>query len=127
MNIFFDLDYTLVAYNGSLRPMAHEVFSRLKAEGHHLYIWSGVGVRTDEVHKLGLSDLTRGVFQKPIEKFEDGLRLYRIPVRPDLVVDDHEDVVDHFGGIVIWPYFWPDLADRELEKVYHKIRKIPID
>jgi hypothetical protein len=121
MHIFFDMDYTLVAYDGSLRPMTHEVFDLLNREGHYLYIWSGIGVRTAEVHALGLADFTRGVFQKPVEKFDQGLLQYDIPVAPDVVVDDHKEVVSHFGGIWVRSYFWPDPGDRELERVYHDI------
>jgi hypothetical protein len=121
MHIFFDMDYTLVAYDGSLRPMTHQIFDLLNRDGHYLYIWSGIGVRTTEVHDLGLAELTRGVFQKPVEKFDQGLLQYDIPVAPDVVVDDHKEVVNHFGGIWVRSYFWPDPDDRELERVYHDI------
>jgi phosphoglycolate phosphatase-like HAD superfamily hydrolase len=121
MNIFFDMDYTIVAYDGSLRPMTQRTFERLRDDGHDLYIWSGIGVRTAEVIALGLADLAQGVFQKPVDQFEDSLARYAIPVAPDLVVDDHQEVVSHFGGILIRPYFWPDPNDKELEKVYHHI------
>jgi hypothetical protein len=124
MNIFFDMDYTIVAYDGSLRPMTHQVFALLNTDGHHLYIWSGIGIRTTEVHDLGLADLTHGVFQKPVEKFEEGLARYDIPVAPDVVVDDHKEVVSYFGGVLVRPYFWPDPNDKELERVYHDIHKL---
>jgi phosphoglycolate phosphatase-like HAD superfamily hydrolase len=125
MHIFFDMDYTIVAYDGSLRPLTHQIFTYLKRDGHELYIWSGVGVRTTEVLKLGLADLTQGVFQKPVEKFETGLARYHIPVTPDVVVDDHKEVVSHFGGILVRPYFWPDANDRELARVYAAISDRP--
>ena len=121
MNIFFDIDYTLLAYNGSLRPGARQVLARLDEDGHDLYIWSGVGVREEEVQKVGLAEFTKGVFQKPISDYEEGLTRFGIPVRPDIVVDDHPEVVAHFGGIVIRPYFWPHVEDKEMEKVYLEI------
>ena len=31
MQLFFDVDYTLIAYNGSLRPLVHKVFGDLKS------------------------------------------------------------------------------------------------
>lgn len=127
MHIFFDMDYTIVAHDGSLRPMTHEIFRRLNTDGHRLYIWSGIGVRTAEVHNLGLADLTYGVFQKPVEKFEGSLARYDIPVVPDVVVDDHKEVVGYFGGVLIRPYFWPDPNDKELERVYRNIRNLHRD
>ena len=55
MNIYFDVDYTLIAMDGSLRPGTTEVFEGLIADGHLIYIWSGVGMRTDDIERLGLS------------------------------------------------------------------------
>jgi len=124
MNIFFDMDYTLLSFDGTLRPLTFEVFHRLRQDGHRLYIWSGVGVRTHEVTKLGLAPFVQGVYQKPIEQFEQGLARYSIPLRPDFVVDDHKEIVDHFGGFLVRPYFWPDPHDRELERVYLTIRQL---
>ena len=70
MNIYFDIDYTLIAYTGELRPLARQTLERLNEDGHTLYIWSGVGVRTEEVKRLGLgADLVVDVLEKPIEKF----------------------------------------------------------
>ncbi len=42
MNIFFDMDYTLLAVDGSLRPKVREVLQRLKDDGHQLYVWSAM-------------------------------------------------------------------------------------
>ena len=62
MNIFFDMDYTLLAVDGSLRPRAREVMQRLKDEGHSLYVWSGNGIRWREVRKHGLESLVSDCF-----------------------------------------------------------------
>ena len=43
MNIFFDVDYTILGLDNSLRPETKEVFQRLVDEGHLVYIWSGRG------------------------------------------------------------------------------------
>ena len=43
LNVFFDVDYTLIMADGRLRNHTEEVFVRLKEAGHGLYVWSGVG------------------------------------------------------------------------------------
>ena len=89
MNLFFDVDYTLIDHRGSLRPLVHEVFGDLKTNGHDIYIWSGMGLRNKEVEENNLTDFVSGIYHKPVEKFEEGLIQYGIPVRPEYVVDDH--------------------------------------
>ena len=54
MNIFFDMDYTILSATGRLRPRVVETFNQLREDGHSLYIWSGIGVRVAEVRNLGL-------------------------------------------------------------------------
>ena len=66
MNIYFDVDYTLIAMDGSLRPGTTEVFESLLEDGHFIYIWSGVGMRTKDMERLDLMDLISGIFVKPI-------------------------------------------------------------
>ena len=83
MNIFFDVDETLIAYDGSLRPGSRSVFERLVSDGHHVYVWSGRGIRTSEVHRTGLGDLVSGIYQKPLSDFKAGLARCGIPVLPD--------------------------------------------
>lgn len=124
VNIFFDFDYTLVAKDGSLRPGTHGVLARLRQESHRLFIWSGIGLRTEEAAEHDLLQFMDGVFQKPIEDFERGLIDLGITARPDAVVDDHSEIVRHFGGVVIRPYFWPDQGDKEMERVYQELRKL---
>lgn len=124
MNIFFDMDYTILEIdNGTLRPFVREVFERLSADGHTLYIWSGVGARTDEVIALGLRDLVSGVFPKPWENYEctvdEMLTNGEIPVRPDIVVDDTSAIVRALGGIVVRPYGSLSApGDHEMKRVY---------
>ena len=46
----FGVDATIVgSYDGKLRPMVREVFEQLRADGHQIYIWSGVGLRWLEI------------------------------------------------------------------------------
>lgn len=124
VNIYFDIDYTLIAYTGELRPLARQTLERLNEDGHTLYIWSGVGVRTEEVKRLGLFDLVVDVLEKPTEKFEERLSELGVTVRPDAVVDDHPEIVQHFGGVKVRPYFWPSESDRELERVYEELDRL---
>jgi hypothetical protein len=114
MNIFFDVDETLIAYDGSLRPGTRAVFERLAADSHHVYVWSGRGIRTSDVHRAGLGDLVSGVYQKPLSDFRAGVARCGIPVLPDFVVDDYPGIVEFFGGLCIRPYHGGAQADDEL-------------
>ena len=119
------MDYTLLAVNGSLRPGTKEVLQRLKDDGHVLFIWSGIGVRWPEVRQLGLDIYVAGVFEKPIQDYqqtvEEMLQREQVPVSPDFVVDDDPQVVSALGGIVIRPYYNGHPADVEMEHVYQII------
>ncbi len=132
MNIFFDMDYTIIEIDfGGLRPGVKEVFERLRAEGHTLYIWSGAGIRTEEVELLGLQDTVSGVFQKPWERYEkavnDMLTRNEIPVLPDLVVDDTSAIVTALGGVVVQPYGVRIHNDHDMEQVYRIISEYASD
>ncbi|HEY3940996.1 MAG TPA: hypothetical protein VGL60_00805 [Acidimicrobiales bacterium] len=114
VNVFFDIDYTILGFDGSLRPRTHQVFEELIADGHDVYIWSGVGVRWPEVKEAGLDGLVRGVYQKPLSDFDAGLVKYGVPVVPDFVIDDYPGIVMHFGGLCIKPYVSRRSPDDEL-------------
>ena len=118
MNIFFDVDYTILAVDSSLRPGTGEVFQKLVAEGHRVFVWSGVGMRTADIERHGLQDYVAGVFVKPLSDYEAGLSALGIDVRPDFVVDDYPDIVNAFGGVVIRPYYFPASDDDEMDRVY---------
>jgi hypothetical protein len=122
MNIFFDVDETLIAYDGSLRPGTRSVFERLVSDGHHVYIWSGRGVRTGEVHRAGLGDLVSGIYQKPLNEFEAGVARIGIPVFPDFVIDDYPGIVEFFGGLCIRPYHGGAQSDNELSDLPELVR-----
>ena len=74
MNIFFDIDYTIMGADGSLRHNTEATFRKLLDDGHSLFIWSGVGVRTADVKRFGLLGYVGGVFQKPLEDYEAARR-----------------------------------------------------
>jgi hypothetical protein len=117
MNIFFDVDYTILAVDGSPRPLILETFRTLYEEGHTLYVWSGMGVRTREVNALGLGPLVSGVFEKPLDRYQARLPRLGIHVWPDFVVDDYSEIVEFFGGMVIRTYMFANSLDREMERV----------
>jgi hypothetical protein len=114
VNVFFDVDDTILAFDGSLRPNTHLVFERLIADGHTVYVWSGVGIRTSDVHRAGLDHLVTGIYQKPLSDFAAGLERFGVPVVPDFVIDDYPGIVAHFGGLCIKPYVSSQQPDNEL-------------
>jgi hypothetical protein len=118
LNIFFDVDYTILAVDGSLRPNTHEVFERLAADGHRIYIWSGMGVRTAEVRRHGLEGHVVDVFEKPLHDYEARLSLFNVNITPEFVIDDYPEIVGVFGGVVVRPYYFPVAGDDEMERVY---------
>jgi len=122
MNIFFDVDSTLIARDGSLRPFVPQVFERLIAEGHRIYVWSGVGLRWEVVERHSLQSYISGVFVKPLYDHHNSLHLLGILVNPDFCVDDHAEIIGAFGGVTVWPYEEPDPLDREMERVYQMVR-----
>ena len=121
MNIFFDMDYTLLGIDGSLRPGTHEIMQQLKEDGHTLYLWSGAGTRRLEVQKYRLEAFITDCFYKPIDNIAEALHLEKLPVNPDLVIDDHPGVPAAIGGIWIRPYLFDDENDNELKRIYQLI------
>ena len=118
LKIFFDVDYTLLAVDGSLRPGTRETFERLVDDGHKVFVWSGVGIRTADVERHELQDLVSGVYKKPIYDFVNGLELLRVPHWPDFVIDDYPEIVDAFGGVLAKPYFFRAAEDDEMDHIY---------
>jgi hypothetical protein len=122
MNIFFDVDGTIVgSYDDKLRPMVREVFERLGADGDTIYIWSGVGLRWREIDLHGLRPLIATCFWKPRWDHHARLAELGVDVVPDFVVDDHREVVAAFGGVTVRPFDYYDPSDREMERVYRVI------
>ncbi len=126
MRLFFDMDNTLIGDRGQLRPLVREVFERLTAEGHDIYIWSGIGLRWREVREHALDPYVLDCYYKPIEGWE-ALQAEQAALRefePDLVIDDIPAFVEEYGGIVVRPYFWERADDREMERVHRIVQDV---
>jgi hypothetical protein len=122
LNIFFDVDYTIIGWDGTLRPFVREVFEQLKADGHTIYLWSGVGIRTEVVNQHKLHDLVSGCYMKPTWDYQNALKRMNVPLIPDFVIDDHNGVVKAFGGY--WISRWEGYRgenDDEMKRVYDAI------
>lgn len=122
MNIFFDVDYTLITWDYRLRPHVRDVFERLCAEGHTVYLWSGMGRRWEVVERFGLHDLVADCFEKPLYDHVARLSELGVTVRPDFVIDDHAEPVDVFGGFHIPEPRSPLDDDAEMLRAYDAIR-----
>lgn len=105
MNIFFDVDYTILGSDNSLRPGIEELFALLTSEGHRIYVWSGYGERQDVVEHHGLGAYVSGVFNKPVTRYRESLSEQGLEITPDLVVDDFPGIVSEFGGVCVDPYY----------------------
>jgi hypothetical protein len=123
MHIFFDVDYTILGRDFTLRPGTVEVFTRLREDGHDVYVWSGEGERWGVVQKHNLEDLVMGVYGKPLIDYHRRLPDFGIPVVPEFVIDDYPGIVRAFGGVCIPDYVskYDGEDDRELEVVYEII------
>ena len=118
LKIFFDVDYTILAVDNSLRPGTRDTVERLISDGHDIYIWSGVGLRNAEVRQHELEDLVSGVYRKPIQDYVAGLAEFEVPHWPDFVIDDYPGIVESFGGVVCQPYYFRSPSDTEMERIY---------
>ncbi len=118
MNIFFDMDYTLLGLDNSIRPGTKEVFQRLIADGHTIYVWSGMGIRWKEVKEHNLEPYVTDCFVKPLENFIAAVEKADLPVKPDFVIDDYPEVVEALGGMWVRPYLFKNPRDDEMEHLY---------
>ena len=118
MKIFFDVDYTILGLDDSLRPGTKETLERLKGEGHEIYIWSGMGERWEVVEKHQLTPLVSGVYEKPTHHFHERLKELGVPFEPEFVIDDYPEVVAAFGGVWVPPYFFKRSFDEEMDRIH---------
>ncbi len=118
MNIFFDVDYTILGLDDSLRPGTQETLKQLKDDGNEIYIWSGMGERWEVVEKHQLTPLVSGVYEKPTHHFHERLEELGVPFEPDFVIDDYPEVVAAFGGVWVPPYFFKRSFDTEMDRIY---------
>ncbi|MSQ41861.1 MAG: hypothetical protein EXR65_02350 [Dehalococcoidia bacterium] len=122
LNIFFDVDNTLIMWNGTLRNHTRHVFERLRDSGHTIYIWSGVGIRRWEMERANLDEFVADYFWKPLDRHHQRLPELGVTLVPDFVIDDHKTVVDAFGGYHISDMAGPD--DKELLAVLRAIEEM---
>jgi len=123
MNIFFDVDDTLITWDFRLRPQVREVFQQLRDDGHAIYVWSGRGKRWEVILKYQLSDLIVTCHEKPIEDHHNQLTALGVDVLPEFVVDDTYAVVHAFGGYWIAPPRRPFEQDREIWRAYSAVNR----
>jgi FMN phosphatase YigB (HAD superfamily) len=122
VNIFFDVDGTIIeSYGLRLRPLVREVFEQLRADGHVLYIWSGVGLRWLEIDRHDLRSLIETCYWKPRYDHHARLAELGVEVFPEFVIDDHAEVVSAFSGVIVDAFDWYSAHDREMERVYRAI------
>ncbi len=118
MKIFFDVDYTILGLDDSLRPGTKETLEKLISDNHEVYIWSGMGERWEVVEKHELGPLVSGVYEKPTHHFHERLEELKVPFEPEFVIDDYPEVVAAFGGVWVPPYFFKRNFDEEMDRVY---------
>jgi hypothetical protein len=123
VNIYFDVDHTIIDSDNRLRPGVRELFAWLRADGHAIFLWSGIGARWEIVKAHDLDALVDGCFEKPLYQYEAMLKPLGIAARPDFVVDDHPHLVHAFGGCVVARYLRSNPADREMERVYAQVQQ----
>ena len=121
MKIFFDVDYTILGLDDTLRPGTTATFQQLLDDGHEIYIWSGMGERWEVIEKHCLQPFVSGVYEKPTHHYHERMAELQIPVEPEFVIDDYPEIVAAFGGVWVPPYFFSRSVDHEMERIYRII------
>jgi hypothetical protein len=124
MKIFFDVDYTILGLDNTLRHGTLDTLTKLKEDAHQLYLWSGVGERWEVVEKHKLHDFFSGVYRKPTDHFHERLAELGVPFEPEFVIDDYPEIVAAFSGVWVPPYFFQRTVDQEMERIYRVVRDI---
>ena len=123
MHIFFDVDYTILGRDSTLRPGTHEIFTRLRADGHQRVRVVGRG-RTlgRRAQRTAWKTWSTACTASPSTTTRSGSAEFGVPVVPDFVIDDYPGIVRAFGGVCITDYvglnFGEGRNDRQLEVVY---------
>jgi hypothetical protein len=118
MRIFFDVDYTILGADYTLRPGTHDTFQRLVDDGHEIHIWSGEGLRHGVLRNHELTHFVSGVYEKPIQNHLARLDELGVAVMPDFVIDDYSEIVTVFGGYFVTEYYRHREDDSEMENIY---------
>ena len=121
MNIFFDVDQTILGMDNSLRPGTREAMAGLIDGGHLVYVWSSVGIRKEAVKRHALEALVSGLYHKPQYDHVERLTEMGVLAQPDFVVDDDPEVVNAFGGLWVPSYYMMSPEDREMGKVLRAV------
>ena len=124
MKIFFDVDYTILGLDDTLRHGTKETFQQILDDGHEIHIWSGMGERWEVIEKHNLKEFISGVYEKPTDKFDARLEELKVPFVPDFVIDDYPEIVYHFGGVCVPPYFFNCSVDKQMERIYNIITEV---
>ena len=106
VNIFIDIDHTMIGEDNSLRPGVLPMLTELTSAGHHLYAWSGDGMRTRTIWEHGLAPSFGAVFRKPTSRYREAVSKFDVSV--DFVVDDYSQIVRVLGGVCVSPYVGSD-------------------
>ncbi len=122
-SVFFDVDDTLLTWDHRLRPHARDVIGEVSAMGLAVYIWSGVGPRWEVIDVHRLRPFIVDCYEKPLSRHRERLKELSIPIVPDHVVDDDEEIVSVFGGTHIPAPLEPLHADNELLRVLIDVRR----
>lgn len=123
LRIFFDVDDTLLSWNGRMRPCAREIIAAIAEAGAEVYLWSGVGVRWEVAHAYDLRAHITDCFVKPLSRHRERLVELGIPFVPDHVVDDDDEIVRVFGGTHVPAPLEPLEDDRALLQVLNDVRE----
>ena len=119
MNIFFDVDYTILGVDNSLRPGTGKTFAKLVEDGHLVYVWSGSGLRWPVVRGNNLEGYVSGVYNKPTFHYQERLEELGVDVPPEFVIDDYPEIVSVFGGVWVPPHFYKgNEQDDQMERIY---------
>lgn len=102
----------MLGEDNSIRPGVAFTLSRLKAEGHEVWAWSGDTRRAELLDACGLLELLHGVTIKPTSNYRGRARELCGDHEPQFVVDDHPQVVRMFGGLQLPSYYGADHPDQ---------------
>ena len=121
VNIFFDVDNTIITWDVKLRPGVHEVFTRLREDGHTIYLWSGMGPRWEVVQRFDLHEHVADCFWKPLHNHHARMEELGITIFPDYVIDDHVEIIHAFTGSHVPEPMLPLDRDKVMWWVYDEI------
>ena len=102
-------------------PIAVKSCSASRMTVIRFYVWSGNGIRWPEVWRFGLETLVTDCFVKPMDNLAEAVEQKRVPIRPDFVIDDYQEVPAALCGVCVSPYTYNNGKDDEMEHVYRII------